>query len=53
MLGALSVLQNKSPVVFGQKLNEKDIAHAQIILPIENYLEHRRNRFKKNNQSLV
>lgn len=46
MLGALSVLQNKS-VVFGQKLNEKDIAHAQIILPIENYLEYRRNRFKK------
>lgn len=44
MLGALNVLQNKCPVVFGQKLTEKDIAHAQIILPVENYLEHRRNR---------
>lgn len=47
MLGALNVLKNKCPVVFGWKLIYKDMAHAPVILPIENYLERRRNQFKK------
>lgn len=42
MPGALNVLQNKCPVVFGWKLILKDAAHGQVILPIENYLEHKK-----------